>query len=123
MLHVMYDVPLMRFYGNTLSLALCDKRNSICRNLKVTDMSDKNYPFLKRKIFAGVTEPIGICYDNMCLVGSMGVSARPVIELAVLPMDFYDLDEVEQKKISNLKPDVYNDFMKMLYQYFQTRNV
>jgi len=118
MLHFMYDVPWMRYFGNTLSIALCEKANAKCRLLKAKDMHDNDYPFLKRKCYKDDIAPIAICYDNLCFVASMGLSGRPVIQLAILPMFFHDLEIEERKKIVNVSSEIYNDFMKKLSIHF-----
>jgi len=120
MLHFMYEVPWMRYFGNTLSVALCEKTSSTCRGLKVKNMHDEDFPFLKRKYYKDDTVPIGICYDNLCFVGSMGLTGRPIITLAVLPKFYHDLEEMERKKLAKLSPEMYNDFMKKLSAHFST---
>ena len=61
---------------------------------------------------------LGICYDNMCLLGSMGLTGRAVIQLAILPKYFHDLDEVERKKFTTHTPEEYNKFMEKFPRRF-----
>jgi len=114
-LHIMYDVPAARmFLKNTLALALCVKSNKECAYLTAHDMFHHDFPFMKKKKYNSDVRPLSMCYDNVCIAGSMETSARPIITLAFLPKYYHDLEESERYRSMNVSAEIYNTFMKKI---------
>lgn len=108
------ELYVFRYYGNTLSIAVCEKTSSACRKLTAASLMKEDHSFMKRKNFSTDKYPIGVCFDNICVVGSMDFTGRPVIQLAALPRYYHDIDEEERKKCSYLTPEQYERFMTFI---------
>ena len=50
----------VRYYRNTLVIALCDKLRTSCRTLNIDEMQSVDHSFLRKKIYAKDQRPIGM---------------------------------------------------------------
>jgi len=113
MFHFIYCAPYnFNFNTNWLSIAMCPKSNTLCRSLNANKMYYNSYPFMKRKRFYYDINPIGICYDDTCVVGWMMKDHHPTMYLLVLPKNYYDLSEKTRKRLPKMTAEDYDWFMK-----------
>lgn len=119
MIHFMYSAPFAFTYFNKnfLAVAACLESDQQCRSLEAYDMCNNEFQFLKRKIFydpeVDLKDPVGVCVDEVCVMGWMTTSHHPIVRVFAFPKNYYDLDFGVREK-SGVSLDDYQWFVEHL---------
>ena len=103
-LHFMYSFPYSHdFHTNWLAVALCGNDDSTCRTLTASKMYYNNYPFMDKKSYYNPPfKYVKTCFDNLCVMGLMGGSHKPVITIKLIPKSYYELATIVIEKLLSL---------------------
>ena len=116
MVHFMYSSPYsFNLHSNWLSVALCAKRSRLCCSMNARKMYYKHYSFMDRKEYYHHMYPVKICYDNICMMGTMLKNHHPIVRIKLYPKSYYDLYYSIRKKASGIDSKEYDDFIKSMF--------
>ena len=115
MVHFMYSAPYsFDLHSNWLSVAVCAKRSTLCRSMNAKKMYYNTYSFMDRKEYKDNMYPAKICYDNVCMTGSMLRNHHPTIRIKIYPKSYHNLNSSIKKKAIGIDAKEYEEFMKSI---------
>lgn len=96
LLHVTYMIyrfPFMK--KNRLAIALCAIKDGRCRSLSADKMLDEKHEFLVQQVIMDKLHslPLRVCYDNMCVIGTMTYGYKPTIKIQLFPKCSFNLSK------------------------------
>ena len=124
--HMMVDVEYnFGFHrNNRLSIAACDGADSTCNSLSLSQMSRKNFNFMKRRTYVESSVNIMQCNERICVIGTMGTGYSSVVDLDFYPQNpQYLANHIKEKMRENgMSAEAYKQFLKTTNQHAKTNN-
>lgn len=111
LLHFMYMTPYSDSINNVLAVAACDSVSRLCRSMDADKMYFNKYPFLERREYNQYRILVAKCDDNLCILGWMDSSHKPVVRIKVFPRSYYGLKDSIREKLSDLTKEKYDAFI------------